>query len=223
MTNQIETNQVQNADVQEKEQQKQNNFRLLERRLDLETRARIEAEKKVEELSRRAVPVKQDDDEEDDPEPYIDKKKLKNQLNKFGQNTQQDIEKAVQRGKLEAKEEMKQELWLEKNEDFEQIMSEKNTEKFFVEHKELANTILRMPDTFERQKLVYQTMKRLGIDKPAQKVSDTQQKIDANRTKGSYQPSGMGSSPYVNGGDFSESGKKAAYDKIQALKKNIRL
>lgn len=224
MTNSVDTNQAQNtqqAQQDPKTDQKDYNFRLLERRLHLETQARMEAEKKASDLERRNS--SKDEDEEDDAEPYIDKKKLSKQLNKFGQNTQQDIHKAMEQAKIAAKEELKQEMWLEKNDDFEQVMSEKNTEKFFVEHKELANTILKMPDNFERQKLVYQTMKRLGVDKPPQKQSDIQQKIDANRSRGSYQPSGVGAAPYVNGGDFSEAGKKAAFDKVQALKKNLRL
>jgi hypothetical protein len=217
--------QTQNTATQPQENKqdaKEYNFRLLERRLQMETQARMEAERKAQELEKRNA-AKHEEEEEDDPEPYVDKKKLNKQLNKFGQNTQQDIQKAMEQAKYAAKEELKQEMWLEKNDDFEQVMSEKNTEKFFHEHKELANTILRMPDNFERQKLVYQTMKRLGIDKPPQKQSDVQQKIDANRTKGAYQPSGVGAAPYVSGGDFSESGQKAAYDKVQALKKNLRL
>ncbi len=222
--------QAQPAPVEQKQNEKEYNFRMVERRAQEAERRAQEAERRAEDANRRAQELSQikadlhDEDDETD-EPYVAPKSLKKQLNRFGQTTQQDIQKAMEQAKYAAKEELKQEMWLENNPDFEKVMSEDNTNKFWSENRDLANTILRMPEGFERQKLVYQTIKRLGIDQPQQKQkeSSTQEKIDANRRSGSYMPSGSGSHPYVRGGDFSEQGKKAAFDKIQALKSTMRI
>ena len=38
-----------------------------------------------------------------------------------------------------------------------------------------------------------------------------------------YQPSGMGTAPYAQSGDFSAHGQKQAYDKMQELKGRLRI
>ncbi len=81
-----------------------------------------------------------------------------------------------------------------------------------------------MPDTFERQKLVYQTIKELGIDKPqGHKESDIQAKINANQRGPYYQPGGVGTAPYAGAAsDFSPQGQKQAYDRMVELKKRLQ-
>ena len=73
------------------------------------------------------------------------------------------------------------------------------------------------------QKLVYENIKALGVDKPEQKQNSVQEKIDANKRSPYYQPSGVGSAPYASAGDFSDSGQKNAYAKMQELKKRLRI
>ena len=225
---QTQQNQAQPAQTEQKTNEKEYNFRMVERKAQEAERRAQEAERRAQEAERRAEELTRSkaalhDEEDETDEPYVAPKTLKKQLNKFSQNNQQDIHKAMEQAKHAAKEELKQEMWFESNTDYEKVMSPDNIDKFYQENRELANTILRMPQSFEREKLVYQTIKKLGIDKPAQKESTVQSKIDANRTSGAYMPSGSGSHPYVRGGDFSEQGKKAAYDKIQALKKTMRI
>lgn len=210
--------------AENKQNDKEYNFRQLEqkyeRQLSAERAAREQAEKLAKEaLDRQQVQSK--DDDEDDDEPYVDKKKLNKTLNKFGQTTQSEIQKAMEIAKQTAKEELKQEIWMETNKDFYDVL--KHAEKFAQEAPELAETILRMPEGFERQKLVYQSIKRLGMDKPPQKQPSIQDKIDANKRNPYYQPSGVGSAPYANAGDFSETGQKQAYSKLQELKNRLRL
>jgi hypothetical protein len=163
----------------------------------------------------------QKDDEEDDNEPYVDHKKLNKTLNKFGQNTQSEIQKAMQMAKESAKEELKKEMWLENNPDFYDVLQ--HAERFAQRAPKLAESILRMPEGFERQKLVYQNIKELGIDKPEQKAPSIQEKIDANRKGPYYQPSGVGTAPYSQSSDYSNAGQKQAYDKMQELKNRLRL
>jgi len=111
---------------------------------------------------------------------------------------------------------------LESNPDFWDVL-EQHAEKIKTKSPALAKSILAMPDTFDRQKLVYQTVKELGLDRPEQKKESIQDKVDANRRGPSYQPSQVGTSPYVVGGDFSATGMKQAYDKMQQLKANLRI
>lgn len=221
MTSNTQENQAQVAAPSDKEL----NFRALEakyqRQLEQERAARVEAEKVAQELQSKKQQMHNSDDDDDDSEPYIDKKRLAKQLNKFGQNTQSDIQKAMEQAKIAAKEELKQEMWLENNPDFYDVLQ--HAERFAQKSPELAKSILRMPEGFERQKLVYQNIKELGVHKPEVKPSSIQEKIDANRKSPYYQPSGVGSSPYQSQGDFSAGGQKQAYEKMQELKNRLRI
>lgn len=214
-------NQAQN----DKPSDKELNFRALEakyqRQVEQERNARLEAEKKAEELQAYRQAQSKDDDEDDSTEPYIDEKRLTKKMNKFGQTTQTEIHKAMEQAKYAAKEELKQEMWLDNNPDFYDTLQ--LAEKFAQEAPELAKTILRMPEGFERQKLVYQNIKQLGIDKPKVKEASIQDKIDANRRSPYYQPSGVGTSPYQSQSDFSPSGQKQAYAKMQELKARLSI
>jgi hypothetical protein len=222
MTSPTNENQAQVAAPSDKEL----NFRALEakyqRQVEQERAARLEAEKVAHELqAKKHQSHNSDDDDDDDSEPYVDKRRLAKQLNKFGQSTQSEIQKAMEQAKYAAKEELKQEIWLENNPDFYDVLQ--HAEKFAQKAPELAKTILRMPEGFERQKLVYQNIKELGVHKPEQKTPSIQEKIDSNRRSPYYQPSGVGTSPYNSQSDFSAGGQKQAYDKMQELKARLRL
>lgn len=219
-----EENNPQNAQTQEqKEQNKEYNFRQLEskfqKQLAEERAKREEAERQAQDAINRA---NQKDIDEDESEPYVDHKKLNKSLNKFSQSTKSEIDKAMELAKQRAKDELKQELWLESNPDFYDVLQHAN--KFAEKAPKLAESILRMPDSFERQKLVYENIKTLGIDKPEQKQPSIQEKIDANRKSPYYQPSGVASAPYnVHAGNFTETGQKEAYKKMQELKSRLRI
>lgn len=198
---------------------KELNFRALEakyqRQLEQE---RSEKERLSRELDQRNRQVEV---EEEDSEPYVDHKKLEKKLSKFGQNTQSEIQKAMEMAKMSAKEELKQEMWLENNPDFYQTLQ--HAEAFAQRAPKLAETILRMPDNFERQKLVYQNIKELGIDKPKTQEPSIQEKIDANRRSPYYQASSVSNAPSAMQGDFSEQGQKQAYAKMQEMKNRLRM
>lgn len=208
------------SQVQAQPSDKEINFRkqeaMYQRMLD-------ERERRIQELEQanqaKSAPV---DDDDDTSEPYVDHKKLNKKLAKQGQATQSEIQKAMEFAKQSAKEELKQEMWLENTPDFFEVM--KLADKFAAKAPKLADNILKMPEGFERQKLVYNTIKELGIDQPEQKKSATQDKIDSNRQSPYYQPSSVGSSPYnAQAGDFSPAGQKAAHDKMQELKNRLSI
>jgi hypothetical protein len=204
-----------------KPSEKELNFRALEtkyqKQLEQERQARIEAERRAEEALKKREVI----DDEDDDEPYVDKKKLNKTLAKFGQQTEQATQTAIEKAVGKALTQERQQNWIKSNPDFFDVMQ--HADKLAQLDPELAETILEMPEGFERQKLVYKNIKTLGLHKPAVKESTIQEKVDANRRSPYYQPTGVGSAPYSQVGDFSDTGKKQAYDKMQALKKQLRI
>lgn len=202
---------------------KEYNFRQIEKKLMEEREARTRETSRREELEKEIQMLrnqKQQEDDDDSSEPYVDHKKLNKTLSKFGQNTQSEIQKAMETAKHKAKEELKQEMWIESNPDFYEILQQ-HAEKLPQKAPQLAASILKMPDCFERQQLVYNNIKALGLDKPEAKQPTIQDKIDANRRAPYYQPSSMGAAPYAQVGDFSPTGQKAAHDKMQELKRRL--
>lgn len=216
-------NTQQTQQVQEtKPNDKELNFRMLEakyeKQLAQERSARQEAEKAVEEARRRQVPVQEE--EEDDSEPYVDKKKLNKTLARFGEASKQQTQTEIQRAVHTALQEERKTNWIKQNNDFYDVLQ--HAEKLAQKDPDLAESILEMPEGFERQKLVYKNIKALGLHKPEVKESSIQEKVDANRRSPYYIPSGVGSSPYSSVGDFSSSGQKQAYAKMQELKNKAR-
>ena len=207
------------SQVQQQPSDKELNFRALEAKYQKQV-AEINAEKErlVRELEQRN---QAHEEPEQDNNDFIDHKKLDKKLSKFNQSTQTEIQKAMMMAKEAAKEEMKQELFIEQNPDFYNVLQ--MAEKFAQKSPRLAETILRMPEGFDRQKLVYQSIKELGIDKPEPKQSTIQEKVDANRNSPYYQPSGVGAAPYAQVGDFTPVGMKNSYTKMQELKNRLRI
>jgi hypothetical protein len=206
----------QETQVQEqKPNDKELNFRALEakyqRQLEQERAGRLEAERIAQEASKKIQPT----EEEDDSEPYVDHKRLKKEQAKFGQQIKQETQGEIQRAVQVALQEERKQNWLKANPDFYEVLQ--HADKFAEKDPELAETILQMPDNFDRQKLVYKNIKAFGVHKPQEKQQSIQDKVDANRRSPYYQPSGVGTSPYAQVGDFSQAGQKNAYEKMKAL------
>jgi len=180
---------------------KELNFRMLEQKYEQKlAQQKAENDRLAKELEQKSrMPYK--DDDEEDTEPYVDHKKLKREQAKFGQQLKQETQTEIQKAVQTALHQERQQNWIKNNPDFYDVM--KHAEKFAQTDPELAETILEMPEGFERQKLVYKNIKALGIH---------------------YQPSGIASAPYEgNKGDYSPSGQKNAYDKMQELKNRLRI
>jgi len=79
---------------------------------------------------------------------------------------------------------------MKNNPDFYEVMN--HAQKFAERDPELAESILTMPEGFERQKLVYKNIKALGIHKKEEPKPSIQETIDKNRRSPYYQPSGVG-------------------------------
>ncbi len=203
-----------------KSNDKEYNFRAqqakYERMLAEERQAREIAEKKLQEKLQTSS-----DDEEDDSQPYVDNKKLNKKLAKFSENTKQYTKSEIQENIRQALHEERKQNWMKLNPDFYDTLQ--HAEKLALKNPGLADRILQMPDSFERQQLVYENIKALGLDKPEQKQSSIQEKVDANRRSPYYQPSGVGAAPYSQVGDFSEQGQKQSYQKMKDLQKKMRI
>jgi len=215
MTAPIQENQVQ----EQKQTDKELNFRNLEakyqKELEKERAGRIEAER----LAQDRLHSNQRE-EDDDSDPYIDHKKLNKKLAQFGEQSQKQTKSEIQQAVHHALQEERKTNWLKNNSDFYDVLQ--HAEKLAIRDPDLAESILEMPDSFERQKLVYKTIKAQGLHKPEQKQSSIQDKIDSNRRSPYYQPSGIGTAPYSSQGDFSKSGQEQAYNKMKELQKNLR-
>lgn len=186
-------------------------------------RAEREAERReLEELRARTKRASSEMEEEDDTDPYVDHKNLKRKLERFEKDMDKKIDqKAEMKARLLLDEERKAQ-YLHGNPDFNHIMSSDVVQKFAEMHPRLAESIIKMPDNFERQKLVYEAIKSMGLDKPAPQAPSVKDQIEANKRSPYYQPSGVGTAPYQSQGDFSDSGRKAAFEKMQELKRRLR-
>jgi len=214
------TNQVPSEDNSQNDRDR--NFRALEakyqRQLEQERAARIEAERIAQEAQRRPQEI----DDDDNSDPYVDHRKLQKNLKRHGEEIKQQTQSEIQRAVQQAREEAKQEAFLDAHGDFYDTI-EKNAKKLLDKSPALTKSILAMPDNFERQKLVYQTIKEMGLDKPPQKEASIQDTIDKNRQNPYYQPSNIGNPGHQTQGDFSPNGQKAAYEKMQELKSRLSL
>lgn len=207
---------------------KEINFAKVRKQLEEERYARQVAEQKAAEIEKvyqeRMAAMKRDipeGEDEPDDEPYVDHKRLAKKLAKFEQNLEQKIDKKAEEKASRIFEEHRKQEWLRNNADFYEIMG--HAQAFADRDPELAETILQMPDTFERQKLVYKNIKALNLHKKEEPKSSVQDKIEANRRSPYYQPSGVASPGYSTGGDFSSVGQKNAYQKMQELKARLRI
>jgi hypothetical protein len=226
---QIMTAEVQvNQPVQEiKTNDKEFNFRQqqakYEKQLSEERAAREQERAHKEELEKELQRMKSQSNEEDeDAEPYVDHKKLSKKLAKFGEIQEKNTETKIQKAVYSALQEERKQSWIQNNPDFYEVL-EKHAEKLATKSPKLAESILRMPDTFERQQLVYNNIKAMELDRPEAKNPSIQEKIDANRRSPYYQPTGVAAAPYQSAGDFSPVGQKNAYDKMQELKARLRI
>lgn len=203
---------------QKQAQNKEYNFRALEQKLQREAEARQEAERKIAEYEERLS----SNDDDDDLEPYVDHKKLQKKLTSFERDLKKSIQSEAKNVAHQMMSQNKQETWMKNNPDFYDVIK-KHADQFAAYDPELAETILEMPDTFERQKLVYKNIKALKLHEPPKQEPSIQDKIDANRRSPYYQPSNVSSAPYSAQGDFSPAGRKQAYEKMKELQGRLRL
>lgn len=199
------------------------NFANLRKALEEERRSKQELEARLAKMEQASQqrPAAHDDDDDDYDEPYINKSKLKRELATMYQRAKEDAKKeAVSEFQTTMKQQREQD-WIKQNGDFYDVMQ--HAQKFAEHDPELAETILSMPEGFERQKLVYRNIKAMGLHKPQDEKSSIQNKIDNNKKPLYYSQTGSASAPYGGPSGFSKSDQKGAYEKMMQLKNQLRL
>ncbi len=216
------TENIQDSNVQEqKSNDKDYNFAQVRNQLAQERAARQQAEARMAEMERMQHSNRQSNDEDDESEPYVDHKRLNRKFSNFEKEMEKKIDAMAEQKTRAALTQERQNNWLKQNSDFHEVMG--HAEKLANFDPELAETILSMPDGFDRQKLVYKSIKAMGFNKPPVAQSSIQDRIDANRRSPFYQPTGSPSAPYQSSGDFSQTGQKNAYDKMKELQRKLSL
>jgi len=222
-------NQASSVDDSEVKSDKEINFERVRKQLEQERAARLQAEERAkqleqERLSQARKPYKEDDEEEEyTDEPYVDHKVLNKKLAKFEHNFEKKVDQLAEQKARELLEQEKQHNYIKQNPDFQNVLNQENIQKFAEQHPAIAERMLRMPDNFDRQALLYEQIKVFQSKQKDDAKPSVQQTIDQNRRSPYYQPSGVGSSPYGATGDFSPAGQKNAYDKLQELKSKLRI
>lgn len=165
---------------------------------------------------RKAAPAPVVDDEETN-DPYVDNRTLNRKL----QRMQEDFEKKMDQKAEEKAKTMiageRRDAYLRQNSDFRKIMESDLVQKFAEKHPEVAESILAMPESFERQKLVYSNIKALGLHKEEEPKVPIQQQIDHRKKNYYYIPGQVGSAPYAAVADYSPASQKLAFQKMRAL------
>lgn len=210
--------------VEQKENDKELNFRKLEAKYErqiAQERAERQAEiKKIQEEYQAKLNQFQRPQEDEDEEVYIDKRRLGRELSDFEKKMEQKYDKRAEEKARNLLKQEKQENWLKNNPDFYEVL-EKHADEFAQKNPGIAERILNMPEGIERQQLVYENIKALGLDKPKETIQDT---VNQRQQGPYYQPTQIGNAPYNSqGGDFSPGGQKNAYNKLQELKARLRL
>lgn len=227
MTLPVNTDQVQEPKTDTSEVNLAKQRKHYERQLEQERLARQQAEERATSAERAAQERTRSahvQEEDDDSEPYVDKRKLKSTLANFEKNIDEKIDKKAEEKARFMIAQERESSYLQKNPDFNRIMADEDLlNKFSQKFPDEAESILEMPPSFARQKLVYASIKSRGLDKPEVKAPPIQEKVDANRRAPFYQPNGVGAAPYSSQGDFSQAGQKQAFAKMQELKSRLRL
>jgi hypothetical protein len=213
--------------VPEIQKDQQINFEKLRKQLEHERAEKQQLQQRLVELEKQQSQKPQQqpysDDDDDSDEPYVDHKKLDKKLKKFESSLDERIDqKAEQKARILLEQE-RQQSYVKANPDFQEILTQENIQKFAEKHPQIAERMLRMPDNFDRQALLYEQIKALQLAKKEEAKPSIQQTIDANRKSPYYQPSGVGTSPYAQTGDFSLAGQKNAYEKLKELKSRLRI
>ena len=221
-------NQAQEEKI-EKVDDKEKNFEQLRKKLEATEKAKAAAEAKASAYERELQEASKkkysspDVDEEPYDEPYVDERRLNRKLERFEERFSKKVDEVADQKARMLLEQERNQNYLKQNPDFSTVLTPEIIEKFALQHPEIAEPMLELPEGFARQKLLYQNIKALGLHKPPTPTPSIQETIDRNRKGAFYQPTGVGTAPYGGVGDFSPTGQKTAYDKIQELKSRLRL
>lgn len=203
---------------------KELNFDRLRKQLEQEKQLRLQAEERAKQLeAQKQVPPQADDPEDEYDEPYVDTKRLNKKLTQFGQKVNQSTAELVQNEVQKALNAERESNFLKSNPDFNDVLKEEHILKLAEKHPEVAESLTKLPKGFEQQKAVYHQIKALNLHKKEEPKSSIQDTVNKNQRNPYYFQPTTGTPPYAAQGDFSDSGKKSAYDKMKEMQKRLRI
>lgn len=216
--------QTKNEGAEPKKDDKELNFRALESKYEkMLADERQERQREKEEFNKKLNEFQsqyQQSHETEDDDEYVDTRRLSKKLTDFEKKLEAKIETAAEKKARLMFQERDKEKWQRDHEDFYNVL-EKHADEFQQKYPHLANSILQISDPFEKQRMAYENIKALGIDKPKASIQET---VNQKQRGPYYQPSNVGSAPYSNNsGDFSPTGQKSAYENMKALQARMRI
>jgi len=140
------------------------NFAQIRKQLEQERAARVNAEERASRFEQERS-AKHSDDEDSSDEPYVDHKLLEKKFKKFESTMDERIERKAEEKARALVDQERKNGYLKQNSDFNEVMQPEIMQKFVEKFPGLAEGLLNMPDGFERQKLVFENIKALGVHK----------------------------------------------------------
>jgi hypothetical protein len=207
----------QSQEPQKAQSDKEINFARVRKQLE-EANARAERAEQVAAEAQRSIQERsepQQEEEDSYDEPYVSPKFLNKRLSHIEKNIEEKIDKKAEEKAEKKLEEFKAQQWLRQNPDFNEVMDQ--AQKLQDKDPELADIILSFPNNFERQKLVYKHIKATGMHLKEAPKASIQETVDKNKRSPYYQPGDVASAPYAGGANFTDTGMKAGYAKMQEL------
>lgn len=217
--------------VEQKESNAERNFAKLrqkaekaEQLVEHERLERLKLQEEVERLRNQRAPEVPDDEEDDTSgDPYVDKRKLKKLFTKWEQKNDEKIVKTAREIAKEILSEERQRDYMfrlkSEHRDFEDVVNDESIERLKSASPKMAAMLANVPGEYEKHLFAYEAIKMANLHrKPEENVK---QKVEQNLRNPYYHPATTGSGS-TSMGDFSQAGKKAAYEKIQQLKAQRR-
>ncbi|MDE1970969.1 MAG: hypothetical protein KGI50_05335 [Patescibacteria group bacterium] len=186
-----------------------------DRRYSEEKQKRMELEKQMEDIRKRFY-----GNDDDDSDEFVEKKYIRNEFSRV----EKDINNIKQETKRLEEERMKreQDLWMHSHPDFEEVL--KSANDFEKDNQEVANSLLNIPEGFERYKSAYNMIKLYKEAKNKPAAPTMQDHINNNRRPMYYAPSGMATPPSQQfKGSYTKEEMKSAHEAMLALKNEMRL
>lgn len=190
--------------------------------LEKERAEKADLMQRMQQMEATKSSLQEDDDLEDDG--YVESKKLKKTLSRFEQKLEQKFDQRVEeKARRMMDEERKKDMaFRQKTEmpDFDKVVTDEAAHKFEESFPEWAQTILQQKDEYVRRKLAYEAIKGTSVNL-SKKDNDVQERVNKNQRNTYLVPEAIGSGVIKAGGDFSETGKKSAYQQMKNLQKGM--
>lgn len=172
---------------------------------------------RMKEATRPRQSDREDDQDDDHDEPYVDRKALKRNLARERESILKEAEQIASRKIAEENNRNFMTRLKAEHPDFDNVLNEETAAKLEQVNPKIAEMIMQIPDEYQRRKMAYETVKMAGLHKKPE-AAPIQDKVNQNMRNPYYHPSSAGSGP-VPMGDFSEAGKKSAYEKTREMMK----